>query len=268
MFADHPRLPTGHGALPTSPLTEEGAEVAVQLAILTADGPTGAHQTTAAPSVSRSGRRLSRLPILCETVSLLAKVPQLSAEGPGKVCSVTLVWVTGNSGVGKSTVCALLQGRGRLAVDADWEGYSHWEDRTSGQVAADPPYPVPVGWLDRFAWKISRAKVESLAVASHEEAAFLCGSVENEDEVRDLFDLVICMVVDAETLRHRLQTRTTNAFGANPEELAAALRWNGGQAAAYRRLGATIVDASRPPADVVDAVLAATAKGAQVQRPG
>jgi len=27
----------------------------------------------------------------------------------------------------------------------------------------------------------------------------------------DLFDLVICMVVDDETLRHRLQTRTTNA---------------------------------------------------------
>jgi adenylate kinase family enzyme len=33
-----------------------------------------------------------------------------------------LVWVTGTSGVGKSTACELLKARGALAVDADWEG--------------------------------------------------------------------------------------------------------------------------------------------------
>lgn len=170
---------------------------------------------------------------------------------------MTLVWVTGNSGVGKSTVCTLLQERGQLAVDADWDGYSRWEDRTTEQVVADPPYPVPAGWLDRFAWRISRAKVEALAVESHDRAVFLCGSVENEADVRALFDLMICLVVDDETVRHRLQTRTSNAFGANPEELAAALHWNGGKAAAYRSLGATIVDATRSPEDVVDAVVAA-----------
>ena len=32
-----------------------------------------------------------------------------------------LVWVTGNAGAGKSTVCALLKARGELAVDADGE---------------------------------------------------------------------------------------------------------------------------------------------------
>jgi hypothetical protein len=45
---------------------------------------------------------------------------------------VPLVWVTGNSGAGKSAVCALLKSLGELAVDADWEGYNHWVDRTSG----------------------------------------------------------------------------------------------------------------------------------------
>jgi hypothetical protein len=61
-----------------------------------------------------------------------------------------LVWVTGGSGVGKSTVCALLKGRAEVAVDADWEGYSHWVDRVSGQVVTNPPDPVPPGWLTRF----------------------------------------------------------------------------------------------------------------------
>lgn len=171
--------------------------------------------------------------------------------------SVPLVWVTGSSGVGKSTVCALLKSRGELAVDADWEGYNHWVDRTGGQAVVDPPYPVPAGWLDRFAWRISRAEVEALAARTHDQTAFFCGSVENEIDVWDLFDLVVCMVVDNETLRERLLTRTTNAFGKHPEELAAALGHNDGVESTYRRFGATIIDGSKPPAEIADAVLVA-----------
>jgi hypothetical protein len=171
--------------------------------------------------------------------------------------SVPLVWVTGSSGVGKSTVCALLKSMGELAVDADWEGYNHWVDRTSGQVVVHPPYPVPAGWLERFAWRIGRAEVEALAARAHDRTAFLCGCVENEADVWDLFDLVVCVVVDNETLRDRLLTRTTNAFGQHPNELAAALVCNDGVEPAYRRLDATIIDGRRPLAEVVDAILAA-----------
>jgi len=170
---------------------------------------------------------------------------------------VPLVWVTGNSGAGKSMVCALLKSRGEIAVDADWEGYNHWVDRTGGQVVADPPYPVPAGWLERFAWRVSRAEVEDLAARMHGKTAFLCGSAENEADVRDLFDLVVCVVIDNQTLRDRLQARATNAFGKHPEELAAALGCNDGVESAYQRLGATIIDGRRPPAEVADAILAA-----------
>lgn len=172
--------------------------------------------------------------------------------------SVPVVWVTGNSGVGKSTVCTFLKSRGELAVDADWEGYNHWVDRTSGQVVVDPPDPVPAGWLDRFGWKISRAEVEALAARAHNQTAFLCGSVENEADVWDLFDLVVCLVVDNDTVRDRLLTRTTNSFGKHPEELAAALDCNDGVESTYRRLGATIIDGRRPLAEVAAAILAAT----------
>ncbi len=168
-----------------------------------------------------------------------------------------LVWVTGNSGVGKSTVCELLKRRGHVAVDADWEGYSHWVDRTSGQIVASPPYPVPPGWLDRYGWKIARVDVDVLAARAAGKTVFLCGSVENEDEVADLFDLVICLVADDQTLTARLTSRTTNAFGSQPEELAAALEANKTVESAYRRLGASIIDGTQPVALVADAVLAA-----------
>jgi hypothetical protein len=176
---------------------------------------------------------------------------------------VRLLWVTGSSGVGKSTVCGLLKGRHALAVDADWEGYNHWVDRASGHVVADPPYPVPAGWLERYAWRISRAEVEVLAERAHDKTAFLFGSVENEVDVRDLFDHVVCLVADNETLQHRLLSRTTNEFGKHPDELAAALHWNNTVETKYRRLGATIIDGRLPPPKVADAILAAAAQAAQ-----
>lgn len=178
-----------------------------------------------------------------------------------------LVWVTGSSGVGKSTVCALLKSRGELAFDADFEGFNYWVDRTSEQIIADPPYPTPSGWLDRFAWRISRAKVEALSTTMHDKTAFLCGGAENEAAVWDLFDLMVCLIADNETLQDRLGTRTTNAFGQHPEELAAALGWNEHVESRYRGLGATIVDGTQPPPDVADAILAAAAKTIRKQAP-
>jgi hypothetical protein len=178
-----------------------------------------------------------------------------------------LVWVTGTSGVGKSTVCELLKSRGELAVDADWEGYSHWVDRTSGQIVTDPPDPVPAGWLERFGWEISRAEVQTLWGRMRDKTAFLCGAAENEVVVRDLFDHMICLIADNGTIQGRLLTRTTNAFGKRPEELAAALGWNDDIGSRYRSLGATIIDGGRPPQDVVDAILAVSTKVVQKRPP-
>lgn len=98
--------------------------------------------------------------------------------------------------------------------------------------------------------------------------AFLCGLAEDEEAVRDLFDQIICLVADNETIRNRLETRTTNPFGKHPEELAAALGWNHDVESRYRRLGATIIDGTQPPADVADAILAAAAKTVPKQPPG
>lgn len=165
------------------------------------------------------------------------------------------MWVTGNSGTGKSTVCGLLRARGYLALDADADGFSQWIDRAGGEVVRDPPYPVPEGWLDRYGWVIVRERVETLAEQSRCRTAFLCGSAENEADVRDLFDLTVCLVIDEDTLRHRLATRTTNAFGQHPEELAAALKWNPRMRAIYESLGAAVIDASEPVIEVVDTVI-------------
>ncbi|WP_285645723.1 AAA family ATPase [Lentzea sp. NBRC 102530] len=168
-----------------------------------------------------------------------------------------LVWVTGVSGSGKSAVCEVLKARGERAVDADWEGFNRWVCRESREVVVEPPDPVPAGWLDRYGWEISRERVEALATVSGDGTAFLFGGVENEDEVRDLFDVVVCLVIDDETLKERLATRTSNSFGKHPEELAASLWHNARIEDRYRGLGAVVVDGTLPLDEVVEAVTTA-----------
>ncbi|MGN9816376.1 hypothetical protein ACTMUQ_13680 [Streptomyces sp. SD11] len=168
---------------------------------------------------------------------------------------MTLVWVTGNSGAGKSTVGGVLRARGYVALDADEDGFSRWIDRATGELVVDPPDPVPEGWLDRYGWVIVRDRVEALVEESRSRVAFLCGSAENEADVRALFDLTVCLVIDDNTLRNRLATRTTNTFGRHPEELAAALKWNPLLQSLHESRGATVIDASRPLPEVVDGVI-------------
>ncbi|PSM44674.1 hypothetical protein C6Y14_00565 [Streptomyces dioscori] len=186
---------------------------------------------------------------------------------------MALVWVTGNSGAGKSTVGGVLRARGHVALDADEDGFSRWIDRATGEVVVDPPDPVPAGWLDRYRWAILRERVEALVEESRCRVAFLCGSAENEADVRDLFDRTVCLVIDEDTLRHRLATRTTNTFGRHPEELAAALKWNPLMRSLHESRGATVIDASRPLAEVVGRVLdaaqelTAAARAAQGEDP-
>jgi hypothetical protein len=83
----------------------------------------------------------------------------------------------------------------------------------------------------------------------------LCGSAENEADVLDLCDIIVCLVIDEDTLRHRLATRTANPFGQHPEELAAALKWNPRMRAIHESRDAMIIDASKPVTEVVDSVI-------------
>ncbi|MGQ0430777.1 MAG: AAA family ATPase [Microthrixaceae bacterium] len=167
-----------------------------------------------------------------------------------------LVWVTGISGAGKSTVCDVLKSRGVAAVDTDWDGFNRWVDRASGDSIVDPPHPTPVGWMITHSWQIRSSLVHAIADADVDDTTFLFGAVENESEVWDRFTHVGCLIVDDDTLRHRLTTRTTNSFGKHPAELDQIVGWNRDVEAKYRALGASIIDATRPLDDVVADVLA------------
>jgi dephospho-CoA kinase len=170
---------------------------------------------------------------------------------------VGLVWITGVSGSGKSAVRVELARRGYQGFDTDEDGIAVWRLRTTGEEVYDPgDGNHPDTWLQDHRWTINRGQVEQLAHLARNQTVFLCGLVENEDEVWELFDVVICLVLDESKLRERLAIRTTNKFGKAPVELKAILDWNGTIEATYREFGALVVNADQTLTAVVDQILA------------
>ncbi len=171
-----------------------------------------------------------------------------------------LVLVAGISGSGKSVVCIELQARGYEAHDTDLEGNAVWVHRETGEAAAVDPGPNVSApeWLEQHEWRVVRHKVEAMAENAGNRTVFLCGMTANQDEVSHLFSRIVYLSIDARTLRDRVASRTTNDFGKAPHELAAILAWHDVVEDGYRRLGAAIIDATRPLHQVVEGVLHAS----------
>lgn len=189
----------------------------------------------------------------------LGGVPIVPATGTviSQTLPVGIAWITGNSATGKSAVCAVLTQRGYLAVDADL-GTTAWVNRTTGEVinAADTG-PLNGDWFRDHQWLLLRSRVERLVKSSEGRPSFLCGMAQNDAELWDLFDVKVCLTLDDATILKRLVLRRGNPFGKAPAEIEAILAINGPLTAKYATLGATLVDAAQPLAEVVAAVLRA-----------
>ena len=81
---------------------------------------------------------------------------------------------------------------------------------------------------------------------------FVCGSSGNRDRFLPYFTKVFNLRIDDETMRRRLQERTNNDFGKEPEELELMLRLNRSD---EKPAGAIDIDATQPLDQVVDEVL-------------
>lgn len=86
---------------------------------------------------------------------------------------------------------------------------------------------------------------------------FLFGAVENEEEVLPLFDVVVCLVADGDTLRDRLTSRQGNDFGKGRGDIDHVLSWLEFYEDRHREIGAVMVDATQPLTAVAQAVVKA-----------
>lgn len=162
---------------------------------------------------------------------------------------MSLFFVTGQAGTGKSTVCHELKARGYAALDSDDDALARWVNKDTGYVHPKSSVKAEArteSFLQAHDWKIPRPAVEKLATEARDKTMFLCGVGGNEAEIRDLFKAMFALVIDDETMKHRLATRTGNDWGKQPHELALTLGWQDQARQDYAKYGHLVIDATQP----------------------
>jgi hypothetical protein len=147
--------------------------------------------------------------------------------------------VEGLSGAGKSSVYEELIRRGYKAISTDRAWKVH-----AGPDTDLPGRPVHSMW--------DQGKAVSELESPEPEVLFVCGSSRNRDRFLPYFTEVFNLRIDDDTMRRRLQERTNNEFGKQPEELELMLRLNRSD---HKPAGAIDVDATEPLDQVVDELL-------------
>ena len=122
----------------------------------------------------------------------------------------------GVSGAGKSSVYEELIRRGYRAITTDRAWKYH----------ADPATGLPGGprHYDNAMWDTQKALSE--LERPEPDVLFVCGSSRNRDSFLSCFTKIFNLRIDDDTLRRRLQERTNNDFGKQPEELELVLTLN------------------------------------------
>jgi len=141
--------------------------------------------------------------------------------------------VEGLSGAGKSSVYEELIRRGYKAISTD----RAWKQRADPDAA-------------RSMWHDQRAVGE--LESPEPEVLFVCGSSGNRDRFLPYFTKVFNLRIDDDTMRRRLEERTNNDYGKEPEEVELMLRLNRRD---EKPAGAIDVDATKPLDQVVDELL-------------
>jgi gluconate kinase len=169
---------------------------------------------------------------------------------------VTLIYVTGISGAGKSTVRTELAQRGYVAFDTDEDEIAQWTHRVTGVVTPLflDAHRTP-DFLSENEWRAEPQRVRRLADESAGQTVFLCGHVGNEADVWSYFDEVLFLSIDQATMERRLTTRTEHTFGTKPHELELLLAWHAVIDDYYLSRGAIMIDAAPATERVVDEIL-------------
>jgi gluconate kinase len=150
--------------------------------------------------------------------------------------------VEGLSGAGKSSVYEELIRRGYMAISTDRAWKFHADPDTG--LSGGP------GHYDNAVWDQQKAVRE--LESPEPDVLFVCGSSRNRDRFLPYFTKVFNLRIDDDTMRRRLDERTNNEFGKQPEEVELMLRLN---RSGEKPAGAIDVDATQPLRQVVDEVL-------------
>jgi broad-specificity NMP kinase len=147
---------------------------------------------------------------------------------------MSLVYVTGVPGTGKSTVHEALLERGQASYDID----------TANLTIEQPRIDVPTG-----VWALDTEKILKLKQQHEFGIAYICGVVYDDTVAWDLFDLHFALIASKATVKQRLQGRHNHPhnYGSTDAECTQVIQRMPLKNTTYSHLDAILLDASQQP---------------------
>lgn len=113
---------------------------------------------------------------------------------------MTVIYLTGLSGVGASFTLQHLETMGYKTVDTDY-GYTRTYGNNDEVV-------------------LNEEKLTNLLMEKRTSPLFISGCYSNQGKFYEYFDHVVLLKADLDVMLERVRTRTTNPYGKHPEERA------------------------------------------------
>jgi len=164
---------------------------------------------------------------------------------PSAAAARKRILITGMSGSGKSSVTGRLAALGYVAIDADAPGYSAEVPAPEGELTGIGPGRDWV-WQEDAIWAV---------LERPDPIIFLAGCSPNQGTFYPALTHIILLTVSPALITERLTTRSNNAFGKDPAELARALALQAEIEPLLRRVAGHVIDTSAELDEVVAEVL-------------
>lgn len=169
---------------------------------------------------------------------------------------MSLFYITGTPGTGKTTIQKELLNRGYEALDIDQRRFGGPVNLKTGERTTVPPIEGrSPDWFEQHEWRVLRSGVEELKAETKDKDIYLCGVTTTEHLVWDLFDKIFYLNVDEQTLRDRVLNRKDNDYGQGEGELENILKRYRAAQDKLPTLDVTVIDATGSVNEAVDSII-------------
>ena|SRR3989338_7820004 len=163
-------------------------------------------------------------------------------------------YITGVSGVGKSSMAEQLKEKGISTIDIDGvEGLCRWVHKKTKEISHWHP-GTGGEFFESHQYICDKEKLAAL-MNEHKDIVVVVGLADNQSEFLGLFDKVFLFHCDEEVFLERIKNRINNDFGKHDSEKEMILSWYKDYQKEMLGRGAVPINTTEPLDMVVEKVL-------------
>lgn len=175
-------------------------------------------------------------------------------------------FITGAPGAGKTTLTDEMVMRGYTAYDTDdpgRTGMAGWHDlRTKEYVAGFNEIPLTDELFQTHVWRLTDSAIEDFRIRGRNELIYLSGRLKSPESVISICKHIVFLTVSGNVIDARLTARSLMPgvveWGSERSQIDRSIVINEEITEEYRALGAIMINAERPIAEIANDIIAAT----------